>query len=120
MVEGVARGRGITVLLAHPGTVLPVPLGPEEAARVLTQVLQVLMAGLPEGASIQISARSDREGVVTTFALDRPVAKEARRDQFLATGLGLWVARQILDRRGGRIDTPSSGEGSWRLVLPAA
>ncbi|MCO4773827.1 MAG: hypothetical protein KDA24_27595, partial [Deltaproteobacteria bacterium] len=54
-----------------------------------------------------------------SLAPDRPVDEGARRDDFLAAGVSLWVARQLIDRLGGRVIRPE-GEGPWILELPEA
>ena len=76
---------------------------------------------------------------------DTPVAiDEFRRDDWMTSGMGLWVARRLLDQLGGRLEQPMQvpwGAGArppmtedvmddpsqpllqdatWRIVLPRA
>jgi signal transduction histidine kinase len=118
LVEGAFRARGQTIGLQPPPKGVRVPLGPDEAARIVAQVIQVLGTGLPDGASIQVHVEVQPTVVWTELTPDRAVAREERRDHFRASGLGLWVARRWLDVRGGRIEAPADGEGAWRVVLP--
>jgi two-component system, NtrC family, sensor kinase len=125
--EAVFRRRGVALEVATDAPDLHIEADPAAAVRILTQVLQGLGAGLPEGASLSVRTRaSERSGhgpvAVVELVPDRPVATGSSRDHYLAAGLGLWVARRLLTGRGGRLVEPDDrdGEGAWRLELPAA
>lgn len=120
LVEVTLRQRGVSVALERPAPGLEVRLDPVEGGRIITQVLQALGSGLEAGATLGISAAADDTDVVVTLTADRRVASGARRDDYEAAGLSLWVGRKLLDARGGRLEAPPEDDGPWRLVLPGA
>lgn len=122
LVDGAFNQRGVKLVADDVPGGLRVRLSQAEALRVVTQVLQALCAGLPADATLHVGvARTD--DVELHLTPDASVATGSERDDFLAAGLGLWVAQRLLDARGGRLEPPgesTGGEGTWRLVLPAA
>jgi hypothetical protein len=86
--------------------------------RVLVQLLQSMRAGLPDGAAVELRLQG-RGGQAATILLeaDRELAAGATRDDFLAGGLGGWVARREVDDWGGALAELESGRG-WAVTLP--
>jgi signal transduction histidine kinase len=139
LVAGAFRHRGIALSWNLPSVELPALIDPMTTPRLLAQVLNALRAGLPEGARLDITAQLEPDAVVILLRPDRPVAVGEARDDWMAAGLGLWVARKLLDQVGGRleeqgrtesdrteeadrtaIEASSSAGAPWRVVLPGA
>lgn len=130
LVRGPFRQRGVALELVEPasaqpgpaGGALPVRIDPVHGTRILAQVLNALRAGLGEGATLRMSAASAPSGEVQVrLEPNTPVAMdESRRDDWRASGMGLWVARRLLHELGGRLEEPGPEDPSWRVVLPGA
>ncbi|MFK7929235.1 MAG: PAS domain-containing sensor histidine kinase [Myxococcota bacterium] len=120
LVGGALRQRGVTLTLASVESGLWVATDPTELRAVLAQVVQGLASGLPEGGSLSLSAVRNQDSVEVRIQPDRDVDAGARRDDYRAAGLGLWVARRLLASHGGSLQAPSPGEEAWRLILPVA
>jgi signal transduction histidine kinase len=139
LVAGAFRQRGVSLAWSPPAEVLAVRLDPTAASRLFAQILNALRAGLPDGAGVAISARRRAPGwVEVALRPDRPLALGDARDDWMAAGLGLWVARRLLDEVGGRLEEPSgTSDGTeeidrttlsaletvdapWFVVLPEA
>lgn len=125
LVGGAFRQRGV-LLEMTPSTSshFKLRLDPLHGGRIIAQILNALRAGLEPGATIAVTALREGGAVVLELRSDQPMAQSAdRRDDWLTTGHGLWVARQLLDRLGGRLDADLPAEPSpcvWRVVLPGA
>ncbi len=117
LVAGPFRQRGVALRMQEevPGSVRA---DPSQAARVIAQLLNALRAGLESGAAVDVRCRAEGEEVLLLREADHDVASHPdRRDDWMASGHGLWVARQLLDRLGGKLEA----EGRvWRVSLPAA
>ena len=86
--------------------------------RILAQVLNALRAGVEPGALVSIEAERSGSRVALRIVADRPVASQPdRRDDWMVSSLGLWVASQLLDRLGGRLDRRPDG---YTVMLPGA
>jgi len=124
VVEAASSQRGVVIALGptpEPPGACRVAVDEVALRRALTQVLQGLVAGLPDGASLQVGlSQLDPDRAQVELVPDRAVAAGARRDDYRAAGLGLWVARRLISASGGRLDAPDDGEGPWRLTLPRA
>jgi two-component system, NtrC family, sensor kinase len=118
LVRGPLQHRRVSLAVDPLPRDLAVAADPIELRHALTQILQALGAGLPPGASLQISFDVDEHRARVRFAPDAPVGRGEARDGFLAAGLGLWVARGVLSARGATLLTPPEEDGPWVLVLP--
>ncbi|TNE89104.1 MAG: HAMP domain-containing protein [Deltaproteobacteria bacterium] len=118
-VRATARQRGVAVTLDALPEPLRVRVDPALAGRAVVQLIHALSAGLGSGRTLTIGARVADGKVLVSLAPDRPVDEGARRDDFLAAGVSLWVARQLVDRLGGTVRRPVAGE-PWVLELPEA
>lgn len=145
LVGGPFRQRGVTLRLEMPDTPLPVRLDPVHGSRILAQILNGLRAALTEGSTLVVRGAVEDDEVVVSMSSDLPVAiDEFRRDDWMASGMGLWVARRLLDQLGGRLEQPFKmpwlssmrapatedlgedpslpllSDATWRVVLPRA
>lgn len=120
LVEAALRQRQVELSVVDLSDELWVALDPAELRSVFSQVIQGLATGLPAGASLKIRAH-EADGLISVLLHpDRAVAAGARGDDYRAAGLGLWVARRMLDSHQGSLAAPDDGEGAWHLSLPAA
>lgn len=107
LVQGPFRQRGVTLELDMPDQPLPVRLDPIAGSRLLAQVLNGLRAGLTDGTTLGVTALLGHDEIEVVITPDYPVAiDEFRRDDWMASGMGLWVARRLLDQLGGRLEQP--------------
>lgn len=122
---------GIRVSRHDPGDVPPVRADPDLVCQVLLGLLANATAVVPSGGEITLEARAANDSVELAVADSGPgVAPELRERVFepffttraRGTGLGLAVARQIVEAHGGRIDVVDRPQGGARFVicLPAA
>ncbi len=131
LVSGAFRQRGVALELAIASTrPLSVRMDPVVATRMLAQVLKALRAGLEPGAVLTVRSVDDDPGqVMLRFEADQGLGgSESRRDDLRASGMELWVARQQVDRSGGRLEAvvgggtagPDAVPTCWTLWLPRA
>ena len=107
LMKGAFNKRGVDLKLLVPTAPLPVRVDPVLASRILAQVLGVVRAGLVQGTTLRMSAEASGREVQVVLRPDSPVAiDEFRQDDAQAAGLGVWVARRLLDSVGGRLDQP--------------
>jgi len=127
LVAGAFKQRGVALVLAHdpsgePPNPLRVRVDRVAASRILAQAMQAMGAGLGHGARVEVAARCEDGEVAVTLTADRPLATNTdRRDDWMASGLDLWVARQLLDQLQGRLEEgPAGADARWVLVWPGA
>lgn len=137
LVAGAFRQRGVRLVWSPPAAPLPVRVEAAGASRLFAQILNALRAGLPDGAGVVVTARRRTGGwIEVSLAPDRPVALGDARDDWMAAGLGLWVARRLLDEIGGQLEEPAGApdgteeidrtalsseqlvDAPWYVVLP--
>src|SRR5262245_1884811 len=139
-VEGlrhVAPGRQVEVtteLVACP----PVWVDPDRVHQVLTNLLANAIKFSPPGGEVTVSGGSDADGLVRLAVEDTgpgiaPAERERVFDKFYqvgrvegermsGTGLGLTIARHLVELHGGRIwvEDAASGGAAFVVPLPAA
>jgi signal transduction histidine kinase len=114
LVSGPFRQRGITLDFVEPEVSLDVRVDPVAASRIFAQILNSLRAGLGEGTQLSVHGETSASEVAIVFRPSRPVA--VGEDDWMATGMGLWVARRMLDQVGGHLDRPPDNT-DWRLTF---
>ena len=88
--------------------------------RAVAQVLTSLRAAGSRGGRLDISPLTRPGGVGLRFALSGAVIEKS--DDWMASGMGLWSARQVLAAHSGELIEASiavPGSASWLLWLPA-
>jgi len=110
--------RGAEQVVEHSGgPPLPVLADPALLAQALAQLLRSLRAALGPGGRLVILGEPGAETSGLVFLLDGVVAES--RDDWLASGMGFWIAKQVLEEHGGALEEPVAGEQAiYRVVLP--
>ena len=112
--------RGIELSLDLPSMPVHARVEPGLAEQVLIRWLDVFRVGLSEGAHLRVSVREGAEGPVVRLTPDHAIALDTEGDDWRAGGVQLWVARRLIDRTGGQVREPGSGDSARQLLLPAA
>ena len=118
LVAAPFRQRGVTLLVESSDQPVKASANPVATSRVLAQILQSFRSGLPDGARLVVRACVIEGRAGVAFEPDRPIASGAARDDWMASGMSLWVARRQLETMNGRLDEPAPGETAWMLSLP--
>jgi signal transduction histidine kinase len=99
---------------------------PHRLQQVLSNLLENAVKYSPAGGDVEVTLRIDGLGVlvcVSDSGIGLPTtaaetifepfgrASNAQRQQLPGMGLGLYIARQIVEQHGGRIWADSAGEG---------
>ena len=93
-----------------------------ELVRALAQVLLSLRAAAVSGGAVTVSPSQApaTDWVHIALTLEAPRI-HVGGDDWMASGMGFWAARQILAAHGGHIDEPDapgpSGRATWTVVL---
>jgi two-component system, NtrC family, sensor kinase len=107
LVRGPFRQRGVALDLIESEHPLKTRVDPLHGSRILVQILNALRAGLREGSTLRIVARVNQGQVEVELRPDDIVAvDDLRRDDWMAAGMGMWVARRMLHDLGGRLEQP--------------
>ena len=120
LVTGPFRQRGVSVEWSEPDEPLRVRIHPIYGTRILAQILNAFRAGLEEGATLRVTTTQVGDEVAIDLDPDRTIAMGNARDDWMASGMGLWVARHLLDQIGGRLEEPLPPMTRWRILLPGA
>lgn len=118
LVGAAAEGAGQRVV-RHPGGPLPVVGNPASLGQALAQLVRSLRTALGPGGVIHVEGRLEGDEVRVKFTLSD--ASAAGGDDWLASGMGLWIAQQVLDEHGGRLEEPKDARADpvYTVVLPA-
>ena len=82
--------------------------------QALAQLCKTFRARLAPGATLHVSGRLHEGVAMLAFRLEGP--RLAADDDWLASGMGFWIARHVLSLHGGRLDEPD-GEDHAVFVL---
>jgi len=93
---------------------LPVVGAPTVLAQSLGQLLGSLRAQLAPGGVLRVRGVVQEGEARLEFLLSGP--RRESGDDWLASGMGFWVASHAVQEHGGRIE---EGQGRYTLVLPA-
>lgn len=123
LVRSPFRQRGVT-LEHHRDGALPVRGDRAQLATALTQLLASLRAAAGAGGALNLRGARIPGAVELRFELatrDTGVG----RDDWMASGLGLWAAQQTFVGHGGQLlsppkDGPPKDALVWRVILPEA
>gem|GEM_PF-1193907 len=117
------RDRGVAVIHTRAPEPLELEGDRGRLGRALTRLLTSLRAVAPEGGRIQILGDREEDQLRVFFVLDAQSGdlEGLSRDEWMAKGMSLWVARRILAEHGGRLVEPEpDAPGRFMLALPAA
>ncbi len=104
---------------------LPVLADRSALAQALAQLLTSLRAATGPGIHVHIDGNIDGDQVVLGFLLDGGVLRIGK-DDWMASGMGYWAARQVLAAHGGAMEEPTvsptepTTHARWRVRLPRA
>ncbi|BDG05462.1 hybrid sensor histidine kinase/response regulator [Anaeromyxobacter oryzae] len=116
-----------------PAGLPPVAADRQKLTQVLVNLVRNALHVTPNGASVRVLAASRDDGAVEFVVEDEgpgvpPEIRERLFRPFVSTkgdqglGLGLYMARLIVDSHGGRIQVAdrAGGGGRFEVILPAA
>ncbi len=120
LIRGPFRQRGIQVSLSP---LPPLPTRGDRAAlgRAITQLMMSLRAAVRGGGILTISPEKAPHRVGLRLILEGDLDQGG--DAWMASGMGLWAARQIFAAHGGELQDLSKSSQSfsaWLLWLPEA
>ncbi|MBI4315284.1 MAG: HAMP domain-containing protein [Chloroflexi bacterium] len=131
-----ARERGVLLNGAVAADVDPVWMAPDKISRVLANMLENAVRHTPSGGQILLSAATQNGSVHITIADSGPGIdpddlphifdrfyrgeKSRQRDGFSGAGLGLTIAKGIVEAHGGRIwaESKPGGGAKFHVSLP--
>jgi phosphoserine phosphatase RsbU/P len=135
IAEPVAARRGVGLDLEAPADLPPLRVDRDRMLQVVTNLLSNAVRMSPSAETVSVSAQRDNGMVVISVADHGPGVAPPHREEIFekfargvglpardgeGTGLGLFVARQIVEHHGGRIwvtDTPGGG-ADFRFTVP--
>jgi PAS domain S-box-containing protein len=133
-VRGFADQLGVELLLAD-GPSTPVRADADRLTQVVTNLLSNAAKYSPKGRAVQVKVAREGASASLTVCDQGPGVPEAFRDRIFTrfaqadasdtrgksgTGLGLYIAREIAERHGGRLwfESPEAGGALFHLELP--
>jgi signal transduction histidine kinase len=123
LVRASFQQRGVTVDVAERSAPLFVRGHRAQLGQGLAQLLSSLRAAAGEGNRLAIASESSGGKVELRFTIDGPAAT-GRADDWMASGMGFWVANRVFADHDGQLIEPTedgaSGARTWRVVLPEA
>jgi signal transduction histidine kinase len=129
LVDGEARAAGITIESEVPGELPPLEADRDRIKQVLLNLVLNALQAMPAGGKLTLGARASG-GAVTLSVTDSgsgipPEVLPRLFEPYVTTkakglGLGLAIARRIVEAHGGRIEAENRPEGGsrFRVTLP--
>lgn len=134
-INSLARRRGVQLSLADASTATPVTADPRRLKQAVTIILENAIKYSPQRSRIDVGVSEDSVGdkVISIrdtgigipegelpHIFDRFFRGESARAESSGSGLGLTIARSIVEKHGGRIEVNSAvGKGTEaKVVLP--
>jgi signal transduction histidine kinase/DNA-binding response OmpR family regulator len=127
----VLLGSQYPLALTITGTPGQLSVDPHRIQQTLSNVLENALKYSPDGGRIDVTVHAEGSGVLMTV-VDRGIGlppeaartifepfgrgANAQKRQVPGMGLGLYIARQIVEQHGGRIWAESDGEGCGTVV----
>jgi two-component system NtrC family sensor kinase len=94
----------------------------DSLAGAVVQLLNSIRSACVQGGSIFVKSDTDEHNIAIRIHADAPLLDMAS-DDWMASGMGFWFARQVLAHHGGGLHEPAdtdSGKGTWTIRLPRA
>jgi signal transduction histidine kinase len=94
----------------------------DSLAGAVVQLLNSIRSACIEGGAILVTSRTDETQVTVDIQAKGPQIDLAS-DDWMASGMGFWFARQVLSHHGGGLqepETPNTGKATWTIRLPRA
>lgn len=118
LIAGRLSERGVAVNHRR-GRPLEVQGDPARLGQAISQLLLSLSARLESGGGVTITGERRPEALVLCFSLEGP--ERVARDDWLASGMGFWIAHQVVGQHGGWLEESGEGEPpAYRVFLPGA
>ena len=133
-----AAAKRLTIDTAIDPALAPIPADPDRLQQIVWNMLSNAIKFTPEGGRIEVRAGRADEAHVEILVRDTGIgippeflphvferfrqADAGTRRRFSGLGLGLAIARHLVELHGGTIGVQSDGEGkgsTFRVVLPA-
>jgi len=111
------RHRGIELIAVEPPEPVEMRTDPVLIRRVLVQLLHTFRAGMGDGSTLKLEMQRTKEGVNVVLVPDQEIAMGSLKDDWMAAGMGFWVARKLLVQMGGELNAPKEGEFVWSVHL---
>ena len=135
MTRGYADQLGVELALVGDGEGVQVRGDPDRLVQVLTNLLSNAAKYSPRGDRVEVRIEADGAQARVTVVDRGPGVPEAFRDRIFSrfaqadssdargksgTGLGLYIAREITERHGGRLwyETPPGGGAAFHFEIP--
>lgn len=135
-VRGYADQLGVDLVLKD-GPAAPVRGDPDRVVQIITNLLSNACKYSPKGMAVTVDVQRDGPNARLTVSDRGPGIPEAFRDRIFSrfaqadasdargksgTGLGLYIAREIAERHGGRLwyESGATGGATFHLDLPLA
>lgn len=92
----------------------------DSLAGAMVQLLNSIRSACVQGGAIMVTSSSNDEMVRVDIHANAPVLDLAS-DDWMASGMGFWFARQVLAHHGGGLTEPErteNGRGTWTIRIP--